>query len=107
MPANIRHLGDLGAVAVVIGIVEVVLDEAAPFLLGRGKDLRQDQFPRHGVAGRAGNPVLVLVGKRPVKARIPDRVNDEEVDGACYPRSVLVTENTPGYFNSLKAVGLH
>ena len=52
----------------------MVLDEAAPFLLGRGKDLRQDQFPRHGVAGRAGDPVFVLVRKRPVKDRIADGI---------------------------------
>ena len=80
--AGIGHLGDLGAVAVVIGIVEVVLREAAPLLLGRGKDLRQDQFSRDDVAGRAGDPVFVLVRKRPVKDRIAGGIEYEQVDGA-------------------------
>ena len=98
--AHIGHLAHLGAVCVVSGIVEIVLDEGAVrFLIRRGDDLRQNELVGDGVSEsiRRG-PKFESVRKSPVKERVAVCIHVEEVHGTVSPRRVAPHE--PGFRES-------
>ena len=98
-PQGVGQLGNLGAVGVVIGIVEVILDKAAVRVLHRcADDLRKNEFIGYGVPESCRRDLkFEFVRKCPVKDRVAFVVHNEQVDGACPPGSVRIPEGDPHF----------
>ena len=106
--AGIAHLGDLGAVGIVIGIVEMVLPEASfRAAVRRGDELIPEELSGHDVAGDPASPKLEPIRKRSVKQDDPAfRVRHGDVHGTMSPGPVRIPQGNSGLRGSGQIAGL-
>ena len=97
--AGVAHLGDVGAVGIVVRIVEVIQPEVAVrAAFRRADELIHDKLSGRDVGGNPAASKLEPVREPAVKRDDPAETgHDGDVHGPVSPRSVRIPQDDPGF----------